>query len=354
MMILIYIQVGLMAALAWPEVDPGALAAARAAAKAALAESRQAADEIDDGFTPVDPQDVSGPPPGTEQRRVSAEWVSQSQPQSADAAAVLYLVSERWCAPCQVRKRELEAAGIKFLSVTVSEAQALGLPLKTTNGRILIPQEFPRPENLRPPAAAAPAMAIVDGDIVAAVPRLLAEHLAAQMPDKPPVGGLFDFEVTTPDIVPQLLNGLIVAGRWESSARGLSASWAGPTTLSRNGGTITLTPPVSVTASKYGLTFKATLERVVVSDSGRRIDLTLGGAPDLTVKLKGSTAGTPAAAPAAPAAATVTVIGFQRQKEINHLLDPSTIHAGRFTRRQLNAMTDWQLIQTHNREHGVR
>lgn len=45
--------------------------------------------------------------------------------------------------------------------------------------------------------------------------------------------------------------------------------------------------------------------------------------------------------------------GFDRQAEIDHLMDPSTQHAGRFSRANLERMTDWQLIDIHNREHGV-
>jgi len=45
--------------------------------------------------------------------------------------------------------------------------------------------------------------------------------------------------------------------------------------------------------------------------------------------------------------------GFDRQAEIDHLMDPSTQHAGRFRRADLERMSDWQLIDIHNREHGV-
>lgn len=45
--------------------------------------------------------------------------------------------------------------------------------------------------------------------------------------------------------------------------------------------------------------------------------------------------------------------GFNRQAEIDHLMDPATQHAGRFRRADLERMTDWQLIDIHNREHGV-
>lgn len=45
--------------------------------------------------------------------------------------------------------------------------------------------------------------------------------------------------------------------------------------------------------------------------------------------------------------------GFDRQAEIDHLMDPATQHAGRFRRADLERMTDWQLIDIHNREHGV-
>lgn len=45
--------------------------------------------------------------------------------------------------------------------------------------------------------------------------------------------------------------------------------------------------------------------------------------------------------------------GFNRADEINHLMDPATQHGGRFSRANLERMTDWQLIDIHNREHGV-
>lgn len=46
------------------------------------------------------------------------------------------------------------------------------------------------------------------------------------------------------------------------------------------------------------------------------------------------------------------VSGFNRPMEINHLLDPNSPHAGKFQRAQLESMSDWQLIDLHNREHG--
>ncbi len=49
----------------------------------------------------------------------------------------------------------------------------------------------------------------------------------------------------------------------------------------------------------------------------------------------------------------VTIPGFHREDEIDHLMDPSSQHAGRFTRTYLSSLSDMQLIDLHNREHGV-
>lgn len=43
----------------------------------------------------------------------------------------------------------------------------------------------------------------------------------------------------------------------------------------------------------------------------------------------------------------------EREEVILHLLSGS-VHRGKFTRSQLDAMTDWQIIDLHNWEHGVR
>ncbi len=100
---------------------------------------------------------------------------------------------------------------------------------------------------------------------------------------------------------------------------------------------------------------------------GYLLDLALDGAPDLIIRLQGTqpTAAEtmapellqprqlppPNKGPAGPF--TGMVPGFNREKEIRHLMDPQTIHGGRHSWDQLRAMTDMELIHLHNREHGA-
>lgn len=49
----------------------------------------------------------------------------------------------------------------------------------------------------------------------------------------------------------------------------------------------------------------------------------------------------------------IQIPGFNREDEIDHLMDPDSPHAGRFIRSNLERLTDMQLIDLHNREHGL-
>ncbi len=189
---------------------------------------------------------------------------------------------------------------------------------------------------------------------------LLSEHLAAQSPNSSEaMKGMFDIDVTVPDYIPEMIQGLVLNQRWESSEHNLTLDWSGKRTVQVNAGQIVFNPPVRVRKAVSIINVQATLDSMTFSQDGRQITLGLSGAPDLTIILKG------AQYSAVPVSAPITAVKVRnvsdqprnytesdRQNDINHLLTGPT-HAGKFSREYLETLSGYELIDLHNSEHGV-
>lgn len=297
------------------------------------------------------------PDPKETQSRVDARWVF-SQPTESYSASVL-LVGESWCVPCNNREKELIRQGISYKKLTVNEAAAAGLPLRrNADNKVPIPQEFPG-TSMKSTQAPAATIVEVSDSIDLSIVNLLSQHLDAQHTGERPVSGILDIDVDAPAYIPDLLNGLLIGQQWESPANGLTLNWEGSRTIRVDSGKLAFTPAVKVTKKVGPLSVKATLDAVTISQNGRQIDLSLGGAPDLTIVLKGvQYQHVQSVASAMPAVVRnvsdqpQNYTESQRQSDIDHLLT-GPAHAGKFTRAYLETLSGYQLIDLHNSEHGV-
>ena len=92
-----------------------------------------------------------------------------------------------------------------------------------------------------------------------------------------------DFGVDTPDILPQMIDQLMVKKSW--SKHGVTLSWQGERSVKLDDG-LTFSPPINVTLEKSIVKFTTSLTAVKVSNSGKTVKLVLTSAPDITINFK--------------------------------------------------------------------
>jgi len=240
--------------------------------------------------------------PPVEPEPIQVEW-SEEQPVT-EPPGKFYLLSEDWCKSCPQGKRNATLAGIKYEVVTVQQAADLGLiPIEPTSiPRLIYSLNTDDPLVGAVPVAKMESWAkshpqpvtpdpIITATIhaepsVAATLAALAEHLArTQDVSAVPVGGLFDKDVQAPVIVPGLLNQLMAGETLEVPDAGLAVSWSGEnrTVGFPDKESITLSPPVSVKLTKWGLSVNTILRGCTVTDEGRTVQFDLKG-PNFTVR----------------------------------------------------------------------
>ncbi len=261
------------------EVD---LAAARIRAKQAMVALQQQSQldaEIVEAFEEVKP--VEPPVVDPPVKSVQVEWSAPAKGDVYEEQDVLYLVTQDGCPPCITMKRDLQRRGIPFEEIHYTTARAMGYTVKGT------PMQINAKKRVKVSSGPAAVTATVDSDTVPLVLPLLAEHLASQSNEAPPVKGLLDIDVDTPAYLPGLINDLLIGQRYENESLGLTAEWSGSRTIKVDAGRLTISPPVKITKKVAIVSVRCTLEAVVVSQGGQRIDLELGGSPDLTIMLKG-------------------------------------------------------------------
>lgn len=259
------------------EID---LATARARAAQALEASRQN-NEIAEAFEEVTPpaeEPIEVAPPV---RQVAVDWQSGSAEDVFENREVLYLVTQENCPPCKTMKADLTQRGIPFTEIHYTQARAMGFEVRST------PKQIRATERVKVSSKATSAVATVESDTIPLVLPLLADHLAAQSNEPPPMKGLLDVDVDAPPYLPELINGLLVDQRWESSNLGLKAEWSGKRSITIESGRLVVSPPIKLTKTVGIIAVRCTLDAVRVSEAGQKIDLELGGSPDLTIMLRG-------------------------------------------------------------------
>lgn len=263
------------------EVD---LAAARARAAQALTLMQQE-EEIEFATEVIQPE-VVDPPEEPAVRSVSIEWEA---PMKAEEVVedTLYLVSENYCGACKTKARQWRQQGIKFTTIDVATARAMGQRFST------IPHDF-TVRTKKIVGEGRPATAVVDSDTIPLALHLLADHLESQVesPDKA-MKGLLDVDVDAPSYLPGLLNDLLIGQRYSNPDLGLTAEWSGKRSMTVEKGRLTLSPPVNITKTVGIITVKCTLDAVRIAEQGQEIALELGGSPDLTIRLRGYQAAAP-------------------------------------------------------------
>jgi len=121
---------------------------------------------------------------------------------------------------------------------------------------------------------------------VAAGLEALALHLGRQEDAAAvPVGGLFDRDVKTPVIVPELLRQLMAGDVVNIEDAGIQISWIGDrrSIVLEDTEHVVFKPPATVKLTKWGLTVGTALNGVGVTDNGRTVRFNLTG-PDFTVR----------------------------------------------------------------------
>lgn len=135
------------------------------------------------------------------------------------------------------------------------------------------------------PVSAAVSGAQLNPDVIAAA---LATHLAEQSGAEPPAfASLFDVSVDVPDSARGWIADLLTAQSVDFPSSGVSVSWKGSDrTISVAPGRIGIEPGASVSITKFRVELTASLDAVAYADDLSWVTLELGGAPDLTVRLK--------------------------------------------------------------------
>lgn len=135
------------------------------------------------------------------------------------------------------------------------------------------------------PVAATIHGAQLNPEVIAAA---LATHLAEQSGAEPPAfASLFDVSVDVPDSARGWIADLLTAQSVEFPASGVAVSWKGSDrTISVAPGRLAIKPGASVSLTKFRVQLVASLDAVAYADDLSWVTLELGGAPDLTVRLK--------------------------------------------------------------------
>lgn len=313
---------------------------------------------------PESPPEVVIDPPEETRGRVEVSWTTSQSEKSSAASVSMILVGESYCKPCHQKEQEFQRQGISYQKMTVNEAVLAGLPLKrNANNNVPIPQWFPTSAPAQSSSPPDRVIAEVTDSLESSIIPLLSQHLDSQSGGERPVSGILDIDVEAPAYLPDLLNGILINQTWEHREQRLTLDWSGSRAIKVDSGRVTFSPPIKITKLVGPLSVRATLDSLTVSQSGRQIDLSLGGAPDMTILLKGmqyqSAVTTSAPAPVLSTRASPNLsdkpqnyTDQDRQNDINHLLTGPT-HAGKFTREYLETMSGYELIDLHNADHGV-
>lgn len=125
----------------------------------------------------------------------------------------------------------------------------------------------------------------VDSIAAALSAHLLTEQQAEPIPET--YAGLFDIEIDTPDSARKWASDLLSKQSVEFPSAGVSASWkGGDRTLSVTPGSLRITPGVTVSVRKYGVSVSTTLTACSFDPALSWVKLELTNAPDLTVRFK--------------------------------------------------------------------
>jgi hypothetical protein len=135
------------------------------------------------------------------------------------------------------------------------------------------------------PVAATIHGAQLNPEVIAAA---LATHLAEQSGAEPPAfASLFDVSVDVPDSARGWIADLLTAQSVDFPSSGVSVSWKGSDrTISVAPGRLAIKPGASVSITKFRVQVTASLDAVAYAEDLSWVTLELGGAPDLTVRLK--------------------------------------------------------------------
>jgi hypothetical protein len=141
-----------------------------------------------------------------------------------------------------------------------------------------------------PPDAVSESVEAVLSDAplsVGTLAAVLAMHMAPD--DEPPAmfGALWNVDAEISEPLRATLRRLLVDQRLEFESAGISADWSGSDRSVKVGaGRLTLTPGVKVSATKWRVRVRATLNAVSYPQDLSSVTLELSGAPDLTVRLE--------------------------------------------------------------------
>lgn len=135
------------------------------------------------------------------------------------------------------------------------------------------------------PVSAAVSGAQLNPDVIAAA---LATHLAkGKGVDPPAFGSLLEITVDTPESARGWIADLLSKQSVSFPSSGVVVSWKGSDrTISVAPGRLAIKPGASVSVTKFRVQMTASLDAVAYADDLSWVTLELGGAPDLTVRLK--------------------------------------------------------------------
>jgi hypothetical protein len=100
-------------------------------------------------------------------------------------------------------------------------------------------------------------------------------------------GSLFEFDVDVPENWKSIAQKLIQTQKVEFKAAGLTLDWSGPKrSFSVSNTSIEITPGISLTVNKWFLSYTCRLDGFQFTPELDTVTVMLGGAPDVTVRLK--------------------------------------------------------------------
>lgn len=120
------------------------------------------------------------------------------------------------------------------------------------------------------------------------VAEALALHLVRNQEKEVLTGSLFSIDADVPDGLRLSLAEILSRQSIDFPSAGVSVTWGGDRTISIGKGKLSIKPGAEVAVRRFGVSVSAKLTGASFSDDLSWVTLELDGAPDLTVRLKGT------------------------------------------------------------------